>query len=312
MNLAWSATSNGTYATVGTDQTLTNDGTNPGYAVWNLTGSGRVTVVKNGSVYLKVTPSYVSSGQTAVTGLTPKLFLGDLQAEGTAVLSASGTGATLINASGIVVQSGGSATYVSAGENQTAAIIAASVTAIPTGNTKIFLPGDVIFIDDDADSTWDPATEELMVVLADAGVDLTVVRGTFGTTAVAYDAGADPIYRLLTATMTTNAGVIGNATTVLNTKLGLALKSDSPSGAFTGGTGKYLFGVTASAANNSADAATNTATITYFDITNNKSAATVANLKAYPAEYDNNSTRNNLYRSIRYKVALYFEYNWFY
>lgn len=78
--------------------------------------------------------------------------------------------------------------------------------------------------------------------------------------------------------------------TVLETKLGLALKSDSPSGAFTGGTGKYLFGLTASAANNSADSATNTATITYFDITNNKSAASVANLKAYPAEYDNNST----------------------
>ena len=77
LNLAWATTSNGTYATVGTDQTVSNDGTNPGYSTWNLTGAGRVTVPKNGSVYLKVTPTYVSSGQTSVSSKNPKLFLGD-------------------------------------------------------------------------------------------------------------------------------------------------------------------------------------------------------------------------------------------
>lgn len=292
MNLAWSATSNGTYATVGSDQSVSYTvSTYPGYSVWNLTGTGRVTVPKNGSVYLKVTPSYVSSGQTEVSGKTPKLFLGDLQAEGTALLSASSATPNLVNDTGIIVQSGGSATFVSSTETDTAADTTAAATTLVTANgPTLFLPGDVIFVDENNNGAWNVATEELMVVLADAGANLTVQRGAFGTTAVAYAVDTRTIYRLRTATMTTNAGIVGNAMTVLETKLGLALKSDSPSGAFTGGTGKYLFGLTASAANNSADSATNTATITYFDITNNKSAATVANLKAYPAEYDNNST----------------------
>lgn len=290
MNLAWATTSNGTYTTVGTDQTAVNDGTNPAYATWNLSGSTRVAVPKNGTVYLKVTPTYVSSGQTAVTGLTPKLFVGEVQAEGTSTLSAGNATGTLINTTGIIVQANSSATYVSSTETKTAAAVIAAATTLPTANGQTFLPGDVIFIDADAESDWDPATEELMIVLADGGANLTVKRGVFGTTAVAYDNAADTIYRLSTATMTTAAGIVGNAQTVLNTKLSLALKSDTPSGAFTGGTGKYLFGVTASAANNSADPATNTGTITYFDVTVSKSAASVANLKAYPAEYDNNST----------------------
>lgn len=295
LNLAWSATSNGTYATVGTDQTLTNDGTNPGYSTWNLTGAGRVAVPKNGSVYLKATPTYVSSGQTEVSGLTPKLFLGDLEAEGTSLLTASGTSTgTLINSTGIIIQANSAAvagrSYVDSTETKTAATVTAVATTLPTANGIVFLPGDIIFVDDDGGSDWDPATEELMVVLADGGVNLTVLRGAFGTTATAMDAGGDKIYRLNTATMTTAAGIVGNAMTVLETKLGMALKSDAPSGAFTGGTGKYLFGVTVSAANNSADSATNTATIVRIDVTNNKSAASVANLKAYPSEFDNNST----------------------
>ena len=297
MNLAWSATSGGAYATVGTDQTVSA----AGLATWNLTGTGRVTVPKNGSVYLKVTPTYVSSGQTEVSGLTPKLFLGDLQAEGTSVLVAGGTTATLINSTGIIVQANSAAvggrTYVDSTENRLAAAITAAATTVTTAGGQTFLPGDVIFVDwsgptsGTGDEKWTPADEELMVVLLDGGANLTVLRGAFGTTATAIDAsGTDSIFRLNTATMTTTAGVVGNPMTVLETKLGLALKSDSPSGAFTGGTGKYLFGVTATAANNVADSATNTATITYFDVTNNKSAASIANLKAYPAEYDNNST----------------------
>ena len=104
MNSAYATTSNGVYATVGTDQSVSYTvSTYPGYSVWNLTGSGRVIVPKNGSVYLRVTPTYVSSGQTSVSGKTPKLFLGDIQAEGTAVLAAGGTTATLINSTGILV-----------------------------------------------------------------------------------------------------------------------------------------------------------------------------------------------------------------
>ncbi|PIR68551.1 hypothetical protein COU49_00720 [Candidatus Nomurabacteria bacterium CG10_big_fil_rev_8_21_14_0_10_35_16] len=292
MNLAWATTSNGTYATVGQDQSVTYTvSTYPGYATWNLTGAGRVTVPKDGSVYLKVTPTYVSSGQTEVSGKTVQLFLGDLQAEGTAVLSASSATPNLINDTGIVVQANSSATYVDSVENMTSADTTAAATTLVTGDGVVFNPGDIIFIDEDAGGDWNVATEELMVVLADAGANLTVKRGAFGTTAVAYATNTANIYRLSGVVGTyANAGIIGNEITVLETKLGLALKSDSPSGAFTGGTGKYLFGLTATAANNSADSATNTATITYFDVTNNKSAATVANLKAYPAEYDNNST----------------------
>ncbi len=291
MNLSWSATSNGTYVTVGADQPVSYTvSTYPGYSTWNLSGTGRISVVKNGSVFLKVTPTYVGSGQTAVTGKNPKLFLGDLQAEGTSLLSASSATPNLVNDAGIIVKANSSATYLDSGETDTAADTTAAATTIVTADGKVFLPGDVIFIDEDAGTDFDAATEELMVVLADAGANLTVQRGAFGTTAVAYAVDTKKIYRLSTATMTTNAGIIGNAQTILNTKLGLAIKADAPSGASTGGTGKYVFGLTASAANNAADPATNTVTITSIDITNNKSVASVANLKAYPAEYDNNST----------------------
>jgi hypothetical protein len=289
MNLAWATTSNGTYATVGQDQSVTYTvSTYPGYATWNLTGAGRVTVPKDGSVYLKVTPTYVSSGQTEVSNKSVQLFLGNIEAEGTAVLTAGGT--TLENTTGIVVQANSSATYVDSTDTVNDAAVATTDTQFTVTNNVAFSPGDIIFIDDAADGGVLYSGAELMVVLADSGTVLTVKRGAFGTTAGTVTTG-NIIFRLSGTVATyANAGVIGNAMTVLETKLGLALKSDSPSGAFTGGTGKYLFGVTATAANNSADTATNTATITYFDVTNNKSAATVANLKAYPAEYDNNST----------------------
>ncbi len=296
MNLAYSTTSNGTYTTVGTDQSVTYTvSTYPGYSVWNLTGTGRVTVPKNGSVYLKATPTYVSSGQTAVTGKTPQLFLGDLQAEGTALLSASSATPNLVNDTGILVYANSTAaagrTYVDSTDNKTAATIAATVNIIPTAPAVAFLPGDVIFVDEDNGGDWDAATEELMVVLEDAGANLTVQRGAFGTTAQAYDADADNIYRLNTATMATNGGIVGNAMTVLNTKLTLALSASSPSGATSTGTAKIVFAFTASAANNSADSATNTSTLTYVDITTTKSGTTtVRDLKLYPSEQDTNST----------------------
>lgn len=289
IELSTASTSTGSYTAVGS-QTLVTDGTNPGYVIWNLSGTGRITVPKNGSVFLKFKSTFVSSGQTAVTGLTPKLFLGNIEAEGTTNLTAGGS--ALTNSTGIVVRANTASTsiFVDSTENNTAADMTAGATTLVTANGIVFLPGDVIFIDEDAGGDWDVATEELMVVLIDGGANLTVMRGAFGTTAVAYASNTMDIYRLNTATMTTSAGVVGNATTVLNTKLTVALKSDSPSGATTGSSSKYVFGLDVSATNNTADTATNTATLTYVDITVGKSAVTVSNMVAYPSTNDLNAT----------------------
>lgn len=290
----YAAQGSGSFVKVGSTQTWNANAGDPGFVTFNLSGSDRVKVAKDGVSYLLFKPTYVSSGQGSVSGLTPQFFLGDLQAEGSNVLSASGTGANLTNASGIIVQANSSATYVDSTEDNTAADMTATDTTLVTANSIVFLPGDVIFIDENGDTTWDPATEELMVVLADGGANLTVKRGAFGTTAVAYTANSVSIYRLSTATMTTNAGIVGNAMTIVNTKLTLALASDSPSGSTTGETNKVVFKFVASAANNSADPAENKATLTRVDITSTKSAATVANLKVFPSEYDNNQTYQTL------------------
>jgi len=290
VDLYQKAGASGTYAKVGVTQTMNSDSTNPGYVTWNLSGTDRIKTVKDGSTYVKVVPTYVASNQVAITGQNPKFFLADLQAEGTSVLTAGGTGANLVNSTGIVLQSNTSSTFVSSTETDTAADTAAADTTLVTADGQIFLPGDIIFIDENADATWDVATEELMVVLADAGANLTVSRGAFGTTAVAYTVNTKTIYRLATATMTTTAGLVGNSMTVLKTKLGLALATDSPSGATTGDTQKIVLKFNASAANNAADPAENKATITHIDITGTKSAATIANVKVYPSEYDNNAS----------------------
>ncbi len=222
------------------------------------------------------------------------MFLGTIEAEGTSTLTASGTGGNLVNASGILVYANSTAaagrTYVDSTENNTAANMTASATTLVTGNTLVFLPGDVIFIDENNDATWDPASEELMVVLLDSGANLTVSRGAFGTTAVAYSADTMNIYRLNTAVMTTAAGIVGNAMTVLDTKLTLALSPTAPSGAATTVSDGVVFAFTASAANNSADPAANTATLTYVDITTTESSASINDLTLYPSDFDTNST----------------------
>jgi len=286
----------GSYAAVGSlaTQTLIIDGTNPGYVTWTLSGTDRVKVTKNGSSYLLVKPTYVSSGQATVSGKNPKLFLADLEAEGSSTLVAGGTSTgTLINSTGILVHANSTAvggrSYIDSTFTDAAAIVAADATTItPSGG--VFLPGDVIFVDNDGGSDWDPATEELMVVLIDNGATLTVARGAFGTTPTAMDAGADKIYRLNTATMTTSAGIVGNAMTVLDTKLSLAQADDSPTGATSGGTGKIIFTLNATAANNASDPAENKVTLTHIDITTTESAATVTNMIVYPSTFDQNAT----------------------
>ncbi|PIR68868.1 hypothetical protein COU48_01735, partial [Candidatus Nomurabacteria bacterium CG10_big_fil_rev_8_21_14_0_10_03_31_7] len=295
LNLSSSSTSTGTYTTVGSDQTLASDGTIPGYATWTLTGASRIAVAKNGSVYLKVTPTYVSTGQnSAVSGKTPILALTDLQAEGTAVLVAAGAGSDLIASTGIVPKANSSSTFVASGDTvNDATVDTADTTFTVTGNTA-FTPGDIIFVDL-ADDDGFFGSEELMVVLLDSGTTLTVQRGAFGTTAVSHATASlingNTIYRLSGAVGTyTNAGIIGNPMTVLGTKLSLALAGNSPSGATSAGTSKIVFSFVASAANNSADVATNTATLTYVDITTTESSASISNLILYPSDYDTNAT----------------------
>lgn len=285
----YAAQGSGSFVKVGTTQTWNANGTNSGYVTFNLSGNDRVKVTKDGVSYLLFKPTYVSSSQASVSGLTPQFFLADLQAEGTNVLSAGrdSTSPPLENTTGIIVKANNSATYVDSTEDLNSAV-SSSDTTLPTTNTLSFLPGDVIFIDENNNATWNPSSEELMVVLADGGANLTVKRGAFGTIAQSYSTSKN-IYRLSTNVMTTNAGIVGNVMTVLNTKLTLALAGDSPSGSTTGESNKLVFKFTASAANNSADPAENKVTLTRVDITVGKSAATVANLRLYPAENDNNS-----------------------
>ncbi len=290
----YAAQGSGSFVKVGTTQTWNANGSNPGFVTFNLSGNDRVKVTKDGVSYLLFKPTYVSSSQGSVSGLTPQFFLADLQAEGTNVLSAGGNGSDLTNSTGIIVQANNSATYVDSNDNLNANVTSSTTTSLTVTNTNTFLPGDVIFIDENNDSTWDSGSEELMVVLSDGGTTLEVKRGAFGTTAQsAYTSGRN-IYRLSTATMTINAGIVGNVMTVLNTKLTLALAGDSPSGSTTGEVNKVVFKFVAQAANNSADPAENKVSITRIDITSSKSAATVANLKLFPAEFDNNSAYQTL------------------
>ncbi|MFH1535566.1 MAG: Ig-like domain-containing protein [Patescibacteria group bacterium] len=281
----------GSYVAAGSQatQNLIIDGANPGYVTWTLSGADRVKVAKNGSSYLLIKPTYVSSGQGSVSSLTPKLFLAELEAEGAANLVAGFSTAT--NNSGIVVQANSSGLYVDSTETDTAADTTAVATTIVTANGQIFLPGDVIFIDEDAGNDFDVATEELMIVLADSGPNLTVSRGAFGTTARAYAVDTMAIFRLSTATMTTSAGIVGNAMTVLDTKLSLAVASDSPAtNVATGEAGKIIFTFNATAENNNSDPAENKATLTHVDITTTESAATVTNMVVYPSTFDQNAT----------------------
>ncbi len=85
-----------------------------------------------------------------------------------------------------------------------------------------------------------------------------------------------------------SVNVLGITTPIIGTKLNIAVKSDSPQGVFTGGTNKYLFGLTASVENNLINPVTNIATITSIDVMSNYSSASVSNLKVYPVEYNAN------------------------
>jgi len=284
----YAAQGSGTYTKVGETQVVNYDGTNPGYVQWILGGDARVQVLKSGTTYLLAKPTYVSSGQTDISGDTPQLVLVDLEADGANGTTIVPGFTTATNNSGIIILSNGSGLYADSSATTTAANTTSTATTIVTNNGANFTPGDVIFIDEDGGNDYDAATEELMVVLVDGGANLTVQRGAFGTTAYAYAEDSVKIFRLNTSG--TVRGIIGNAQTVLNTKVTLSLGSDSPSGATTGATGKVVFTFNAAAENNATDPAENKAVLTRIDITTSKSAATVNGLTLYPSEFDNNST----------------------
>ena len=267
------------YVQYGSAIGLSTDGdTNPGFVRLILDGVNRIKVTKNGSTYLLVKPTYVSSGQATVTSLTPAIYLSDIQAEGISVLHAQDTdGTDLIVEAGILV---GGATPTFAADGTATSYTALGVTQSMTANAAPTTDrtGSYVLIDVGADATYDDAADEIAYVMEGNTSNATLVlqRGVLGTT-VRNDAAGN-IYFL--------AGVNGNAMTVLNTKLALALAVDSPSGATQGGTGKIVFKFTASAANNALDSAENKVVLTRIDITTTESASSVNNLKVYPSEYD--------------------------
>lgn len=273
-----------TLSQVSISKSWSNDGsTNPGFVTWNLTGSDRILVPKNGTIYIMVKPTYVSSGQTAVTGTTPAISLSTLVGEG----SAGQVAATDTDGSDLVVESGllvGGATPTFAADGTATSYTALGTTQTMTANAAptTSRTGQFVLIDVNADATYDNATDEIGYVMEGGTGDATLLiqRAALGTTQ--RDDAAGNIYFL--------AGINGNAMTVLNTKLSLALASDSPSGATTGGSAKVIFKFNAAAANNASDPAENIATITVFDLTTTKSASSVRNVLVYPSEFDNNAT----------------------
>ncbi len=284
----WSATSSsGTYTQVGIAKTWDANSTVPGFVRWTLSGVDRIKVAKNGSVYLLVKPTYVASSEATVTMQTPRLFLGDLQAEGSSTLIAQSATPNYVNDAGIIVQALTSATYATSTETTSGAQTAAA-TSIVTANGIVFFPGEIIFVNE-ATASWNYATEELMVVLEDDGINLTVQRGAFGTTAQAYTTGK-AIFRLNNANTANTNGVIGNAVVVAKDKVVLSVATDTPQGATTGGSQRVIFKFNAAAANNAEDVGENKVVMTSVDLTTTKSGLTVNNVALYPSEFDQNTT----------------------
>lgn len=290
MSLWQSSAVNGPWTQVGEAKSYElATGNTPGKSRWTLSGDGRVKVAKDATVYLLVKPTYVNSQQTPTTAnWMPYIFLSDLQAEGsTGVLAANGTDTTLVNSTGIVIQANTSASYVNSTETKGTLEVTASSSTLPTANGITFSPGDVIFVDANADASWDMATEELMVVLYDGGANLTVQRGAFGTTGVAYDNAGDNIYRLSnTVALQTYGGIVGSVQTVTPNKLTLGISSTG----YVHGTAQKVASLVATAGTNASDPGQNNITLTYVDLTVSKSTASINNVILYPSQFDLNSS----------------------
>jgi len=290
----YAAIGGGSLTQYGPALTLNTDSTNPGYVRLILEGENRIKVPKNGTTYLLVKPTYVSSMQAAVSSLAPAIFLADIQAEGVSVLTPSSSTPNLTIDTGIIPKPGNSALFGNSTKTLGAAVTSVAATTLTCTTAGIFGPGDIIFIDTynaagdkTPDTKFNSAYEEIMVVLIDNDPDLTVARGAFGTAPTVYD-NTDKIYLLNQAGGI--EGIVGNAMTVLNTKAELAVASDSPSGTSSGGTDKIIFKFTVKATKNSADLGDNKVVLDRIDITNTENSATVNDLKIYPFEYDQNAS----------------------
>jgi hypothetical protein len=284
----------GTLTQVGSTLSWQEDSTNPGFIEWTFSGSERPKVVKNGTLYVGLYLNFTSSSEQTVTGKTPTLNLANVEAEGLSTLSASDdtTGLTLLNSSGIVVLGSGqttNGTYVTSGQTTLTTALSGIATTTLVTNGGNFTPGDVIFIDETNDGFWDPASEELMIVIVDGGTDLVVQRGAFGTTAQAAYTVGKTIFVLNGGLGNVN-GIVANAAVTLNTKPVFSVNPASPTGAATGGLDRQVFIFDVKAETNTADPAENKVVLTSVDITTAKSGVSVANLKLYPSTHDQDST----------------------
>lgn len=266
----------------------------PGFVEWTFSGADRPKVTKNGTLYAGLYIDFTFAPEQAVSGKTPQFVLGNITAEGVSAISASGTGADLVNASGIIVQSNSSASYVT---NASSAVLDVAISSATTQTITVALgtwqPGDIFFLDDNTagagDNTWDPATEELMVVIKDNGGTLDVIRGAFGTTAqAAYSVGTPPeLYAVNSGTLAAGSQRLdGYAMRTFDTKPTFAVAASSPTGASTGALAKDMFYFNVTADNNTADVSENKVTLTSVNITTTKSGATVNNLVIYPSDHD--------------------------
>ena len=278
----WQAQGSGSFTQVSGPRTWDADAANPGFARWTLTGSDRITVPKDGTVYLLAKPTYVASSQATVTGQTPRIFLSSIEAEGTSVLVAEDNdGSDLIVEAGILI-GGATPTFAADGTATTYTALGTTQTMTANAAPATDRTGSFVLIDMNADATYDNATDEIGYCMECGTGDgtLLIQRGVLGKTSISDAAGN--IYFL--------AGINGNAITVLKTKLTVSVASGTPQGSTTGGTQRVIFQFNAAAANNAEDVAENKVVITSVDITTTKSGLTVNNVRVYPSEFDANAT----------------------
>jgi hypothetical protein len=254
---------------IGTAEGLQSDGTTrPGYVTWSWTDTSRPMITSNSSYYVTVKANIVSSSQGTVANLTPRFFLVDVDAEGSAQLAptAAAVPGTMIigttfaaptTATDLAVDLTATATSMTLG---TASLVANAADATANGMLDNDL-GYYCFIN--SSNTY-PASGEILYVIGEdtpagtAGV-YQIERGVFGTTATAVTSAGDDenIY--------CSAAKAGNAHTVMNTKASIA--ADTSGLDTSAKTSMKLAKFTVSAANNAADPVENKVTMDKVRVT---------------------------------------------
>lgn len=183
LSLASTTTPGGTETALGT-ASLIGDDANPGYATWTFSGTGRPKVPSNGTLYVNVKANIVSSQQTAVTGLTPRLSVASIKAEGVSqitplfVAAGNATDSTAnlpSDATGAEASVNDTGCAINAAAGITAAATSITIDAGTTGNcTAADIPAGVVI---------KIGTEQMLVTANTADITLTVTRAVNGTTA---------------------------------------------------------------------------------------------------------------------------------